>query len=1250
MSSLFSRVRSSKKQPQSSQTLPISNPYSPESPSDEFGRVKSFGDPAPFATPQPKQKDRSIRQRTMSTPGTSKDLPPHPPTAPLPRISALPSQEGGFLPLYIPHKKDAEGEKEYGYLSAENRTVLQIDDVTRLVTVVGDEIMSRALDTPLLFSTLALDVSAPRVRSLARSFLATCHRPSAHTGELRWREDVRLAGPHELGMVLRWGLARLLRLYRGQEVRGVVEWDLYVQWREDEEALKFPANHFPAFLSMAPAIVRPLLENLFSLFSRLAAYSSSSGLTPIALSSLFGPLLFGLGYSSAPFSQTYQAYLRSSHAAEHLILSYIRNVEVESRNAAVGMPSRLKDWIRGYPIMIPPLRDLEKPRRGCKLVKVASVRRNVRLYSPDLVKTSASWAGEGDLSGRKEWSRVTSRNLPPKYTDAYRKRLDIPHSYAPSISSVASSTSFESTRGGTTITASSRTLGLLDDVKIGNDGLGAEDADRFGSLTELRWGEFEQMGFSEPSTKMLEFDLNESARMTRAEKRATMTWSDFSASGFSRNEMPLSATLQFSTPISSTISTWPTHAEDIHRKLKKTQKVLPTFGWDTTPVAGQEWTIEEGFVSCWADLVLSSGWMEREEGTFRDSNWALIEFKAIPTQITESESGLLGTDPRTSSQWFLFEEFVPREYREQLINPPKKGKGTIFTSGSNKNKGWKPAQTVNGKPYTGRPRSPNAREAEFDALLRASASESKTRLISLSNSSNAQQQPRSHTLPPVTGAVGSRSQVASPGGGGMEPRVAFPPSATSFRSGGGGMDGIASPTSNTNLGTTNQNSNINSISFSESYGAGPSTVVTPQKEKGNLGPGGSGFSSRFKIPGRDSVKRSSGLRGSEYDPDLEFEIRTASDSSGELLSTPVKPRGLAALAGSKHGRKHSKDDAWVDILVAGQRRMANQDSPSRPMGNSNGTPDNGSLLRTPRTSLNRARSDPELAREEIARALAIANRATVDFGNDVDDEDDLYDSQAGHGGYQQHQQRRGYGSEEEEEVMEVPSIVRRQQSGPAIHVRSASESSEGGLPYDRSSYPPRRPHYRSDEEADDEDEPISPPPPPPLSKDGHTNGTSNAPLPNRTPSPNPPAPEPTTPENQIAQPQGRRPGGGNGVSSLIQMYGKKDQDAAAGVYHAKTPPSKLPVRSLAQSNNPLLAIAAMHQQQSPSPTSPVGKAGKMTDSPSPVHSRDETPSPPPPQPSPQETYDLPPRLSPSPALPRYVHGAPLHNVMEEESE
>ena len=245
-----------------------------------------------------------------------------------------------------------------------------------------------------------------------------------------------------------------------------------------------------------------LLITLLDFLSRLTAHATSSGLTPHALSSLFGPLLFGLGSPALPFHHTYGAYLRCSHATEHLLLAYIRAQDAAT-SRTIGIPSRLKDWIRGYPTMIPPMERLDKARRGARTVRITTVRRNVRLYSHDLVKTAASWAAKGEqggLASSKEWTRVMgppNSRLVPRYSDAYRKRFDIPPIVTPDMgfdgalsqSSSASSTAVEE-------------LGFI----------GKEDEQRFRSLTDLKWGEFESLGFGGGDEKRLEFDLNEGAR------------------------------------------------------------------------------------------------------------------------------------------------------------------------------------------------------------------------------------------------------------------------------------------------------------------------------------------------------------------------------------------------------------------------------------------------------------------------------------------------------------------------------------------------------------------------------------------------------------------------------------------------------------------------------------------------------------------------------------------------------------------
>ena len=133
-------------------------------------------------------------------------------------------------------------------------------------------------------------------------------------------------------------------------------------------------------------------------------------------------------------------------------------------------------------------------------------------------------------------------------------------------------------------------------------------------------------GCIESSTTDANFEFILVSFQARAAKRATLSWQDFSSAGFSRSDAPLSATLQFSTPLLKTIDAWPSNSAEIHRKLKKTQKTLPPFGWDTEPVLGGEEVIEEAFIDVFCDLVYGGGWMdaERAEDIDRDCSWALV--------------------------------------------------------------------------------------------------------------------------------------------------------------------------------------------------------------------------------------------------------------------------------------------------------------------------------------------------------------------------------------------------------------------------------------------------------------------------------------------------------------------------------------------------------------------------------------------------------------------------------------------------
>ena len=221
---------------------------------------------------------------------------------------------------------------------------------------------------------------------------------------------------------------------------------------------------------------------------------------------------------------------------EHVLLAFVRWQDAPSNEsggsfgggpgsaASLGVPTRLKDWIRGYPAMLPEpatrsrKHDRLQPRRGARTMRVVSVRRNVRMYTTDLVKTAASWATRAPsgvthapnvFAQSRDWERVAppTLKLAPRYADSFKKRMSLPPNFHPHIGVASSNASIASTT-----TVSSLGDNPNDYFGVGKPPVAGEE--QFRSLTDLKWGEFEAMGFGglESSEKKLQFDLTESAR------------------------------------------------------------------------------------------------------------------------------------------------------------------------------------------------------------------------------------------------------------------------------------------------------------------------------------------------------------------------------------------------------------------------------------------------------------------------------------------------------------------------------------------------------------------------------------------------------------------------------------------------------------------------------------------------------------------------------------------------------------------
>ena len=556
-----------------------------------------------------------------------------------------------------------------------------------------------------------------------------------------------------------------------------------------------------------------------------------------------------------------------------------------------------------------------------------------------------------------------------------------------------------------------------------------------------------------------------------------------------------------------------------------------------------------------------------------------MEYKSLPVSRSKTVSG--AGDPRTSTTLILYEEFVPLEYRQKLAASGNSRRRLPFLF-SSKQKQWKPAATLNGKPYTlgSVPASPSYREVEFEGILRAGNT---TRVIRMDpkNSKPA--------ASPLNKSVSSPDHPS--------PRQSGPPSGPLFTS---QSDSPAYHPEPIQMPLVIETPAIPSSSPIETG------EETPTKQK-----------LRFRIPGGlpvggpASTRRRSGLPPAEYDT-IDFETRLASYSDDELNGGLGRPM-------TKREKRQSRDDAWVDILVSGSsRRFAGQDA----------------IMKT-------RRSDPDLAKQEVAQVLATVNPPSDDeqdeifmepieaparystenppssidhgpFGAITTEEDDEEEEEEEDavpaprprrpGYFDLHPERkRGLGAEDdprtriayddsdsEADYARKESLDWSQQSGDNEH------DSRAPVPVPAQNItPPRplpsKPHAK-----------LSPP---------HTNGEGLLPPPTITP------PQHTPPKGKI--------------SSLIEVYREKERAA-----------TQLPPQPARLSPQPSVSPQPVPQQPVRPLPLPVSKPGPSN-----------VPPPPPRTPSPDSTVDPLTPFDQSPSGPgRYVHGAPLHNVVEEEEE
>ncbi|KAE9390396.1 hypothetical protein BT96DRAFT_925916 [Gymnopus androsaceus JB14] len=579
----------------------------------------------------------------------------HPQTPPGPSSRVRTDASGQFLETSAGSSNTEGGSitSSGGHLSPYPTLTLSLTHLETLVSVVSETL---DVSTPFVFSTDAMDLDAGRVRRLIDKFVGIVCSVGASAGKgagagrEAFLDEARFAGPHELGMLLRWGLARVVRVEtmpapssstppgtstpstattQTLSPGALIPYLAYLNWAAEEHRLGYPPAHFAQLLdtmvkvpkqSVAPRsrCTPPTLAPLFGILV-FGLDASASGLA--SSSSPNSSLATTLGSPSHPFTATYTSYLRSTHAMEHLLLSFIRwqDTPVSLGGGGIGVggvPTRCKEWVMEYP------RELSNhnavlalmdgggahgergalgPRQGAKTLRVVSVKRTVPVYDGDLVTSCGRWdqigigAGAGQpsssytytLAGSEEWKRISPQllnpsskdkardkeKLPPRYSDSYRKRMNIPVGVEPGVDPLALSMSrprsSNSSYGNTSSTygyrrgsyASTFTYGLGSALSGGSTPTspsapnGKDSSERFKTPTDAQWRLFESSGFlSSPSTltpsgsaSALKFDLTESAWKARLSLnsnqggsgpsgREGVSWGDFVSAGFDARE------------------------------------------------------------------------------------------------------------------------------------------------------------------------------------------------------------------------------------------------------------------------------------------------------------------------------------------------------------------------------------------------------------------------------------------------------------------------------------------------------------------------------------------------------------------------------------------------------------------------------------------------------------------------------------------------------------------------------------------
>lgn len=651
-------------------------------------------------------------------------------------------------------------------------------------------------------------------------------------------------------------------------------------------------------------------------------------MTPSKLSRLFGALLFGLPEDET-FTRTYESYLRASNATEHLFLAYIRDLA-----AYEVLPVRLMSHVDGYPAVLSS--DLNRLARHVRTVPITQVERFVRFYSQDLIQSACEW----DLAvSCDEWAACCSANehhaKDPQLSDRFRQLIHLRGTPAQG----------RALRRGNSLTSDEAIRGRSHSARGQAQ---SEDTAAYTSVVDEQWDTFRNEGFAPPDKAKLAFDLRETERKARTQKRGTLAWSDFQALGFDSHgqDGALSAVLSFDDGLKEDMKRWPDERAELLERLRTTSAKAPPFPYDGVPrllakpssdvvqhtaIADSGQTVfirmDDVFAEVWADYLIGNGWSNRDEPTHRAANFVVLQFKSRPHQFTvgspnagspaaagaslpsrASLGDAVVADDRNDAAWFVVQEIVPSGYRAdleaagrssknrtrgavrkvKLFSRLRKDRALVNTNSTDKAANW-------------------SNDKENEALFPPG-----TKKLALNPDPATMPEPSFELERPGT-AKGSRrgmvSLFSSPLIGSPDSLVDEPSHHNSTAGFGGLMTSLRGKARKIGAGTV--------------ASGGEEAPGVPLKF--SLGISG-GIQTNGQTGGFKTTSSSFGSSDFETRSLHDPEDETAASSRARQQKFGKRRRSLLR----NHGRNESKDDAWIDVMMRNDTKLHSSDVPLVP--------------------------------------------------------------------------------------------------------------------------------------------------------------------------------------------------------------------------------------------------------------------------------------------------------------------------------